>query len=239
MSSNIGRYILVFSASIALASCWDGNGKNMERYVTDYFDESNGNIRHLRDTTTRSRSKRYVLSKGKWPHRTLRWRLHNNQLSRNDRYIIRSTLHRAFDVWAEVSSLQFMELKDSMDTTNNNNDEHSQHIPTDIDILFVKGKHGDGLPFDGPEGVVAHAFYPTVGALHFDADENWTLNSDSGINFFQTAVHEIGHLLGLEHSTDPRAVMFPKYRKFSTDFDLADDDIRGVRSLYPLTDPKN
>lgn len=42
------------------------------------------------------------------------------------------------------------------------------------------------------EGIVAHAFYPTLGILHFDADENWTLNQSRGINLFQTAVHEIG-----------------------------------------------
>lgn len=38
------------------------------------------------------------------------------------------------------------------------------------------------------EGIVAHAFYPPVGALHFDADENWTLNQSKGINFFQVCL---------------------------------------------------
>ena len=51
------------------------------------------------------------------------------------------------------------------------------------------------MPFDGPGGIVAHAFYPTIGILHFDADENWTLNQGTGINLFQTAVHEIGNFI--------------------------------------------
>lgn len=46
------------------------------------------------------------------------------------------------------------------------------------------------------EGVLAHGFYPTDGGLHFDGSERWTLNEYDGINVYQTAVHEIGHLLG-------------------------------------------
>ncbi|KJH52554.1 Matrixin [Dictyocaulus viviparus] len=84
------------------------------------------------------------------------------------------------------------------------------------------------------DGVVAHAFYPRDGRLHFDADEEWSLNSARGVNLFQTAVHEIGHLLGLEHSVDPRAVMFAARRPYDPDFTLGDDDVRAIRVLFPL-----
>lgn len=91
----------------------------------------------------------------------------------------------------------------------------------------------DGLATDG---IVAHAFYPRDGRLHFDADEDWSLNSPHGVNLYQTAVHEIGHLLGLEHSVDPRAVMFAARRPYDPDFSLADDDVRAIRVLFPIGD---
>uniref|UniRef100_A0A914YZ99 Peptidase metallopeptidase domain-containing protein n=1 Tax=Panagrolaimus superbus TaxID=310955 RepID=A0A914YZ99_9BILA len=176
----------------------------------------------INDLDKQIRKKRYVLSTRKWPIRTLTWTLKKTPyISNSDKFLIRNTLHRAFNLWASVSSLEFVELPEG------------HRWEPDISIAFVKGKHGDNMPFDGREGIVAHAFYPTLGILHFDADENWTLNQPTGINLYQTAVHEIGHLLGLEHSTDTRAVMYPKNRKYDLNYELSDDDVRGIRRLYP------
>ncbi|KAK0417576.1 hypothetical protein QR680_013090 [Steinernema hermaphroditum] len=173
------------------------------------------------------RAKRYVLSRRRWPQPVLTWKFRNDHITPADRFIVRNTLHRAFDLWASACPLRFIEIPEE------------QTWQADINVAFVKGRHGDSLPFDGPRGIVAHAFYPTEGELHFDAEEKWTLNSAEGINLFQTAVHEIGHLLGLEHSTDSRAVMHSgRAVRYDPGFELADDDIRGIRAVYRPRPPR-
>jgi len=71
-------------------------------------------------------------------------------------------------MWSDVSGLTFSE---------------TSRTP-DIEIRFVSGSHGDGYPFNGPGGVLAHAFFPSSrglgGDAHFDEDERWTHQTNTG-----------------------------------------------------------
>ncbi|KAG6386835.1 hypothetical protein SASPL_152011 [Salvia splendens] len=97
---------------------------------------------------------------------------------------------------------------------------------------FFRGDHQDQYPFDGRGGTLAHAFAPTDGRFHYDADELWSVGPAPGYFDLETvAIHEIGHLLGLGHSAVNGAIMFPSIGAGQTK-NLHPDDIEGIRVLY-------
>ncbi|PPS03049.1 hypothetical protein GOBAR_AA17624 [Gossypium barbadense] len=107
--------------------------------------------------------------------------------------------------------------------------------PSDIVMGFHRGFHGDNYPFDGLGNVLAHAFAPQNGRLHYDADENWNTNNVIRLNQIDLetiAIHEIGHILGLGHSQDPNTIMYAYYRPGTIKRNLGQDDIDGIRALY-------
>ncbi|MEW5988178.1 MAG: matrixin family metalloprotease, partial [Chloroflexota bacterium] len=97
-------------------------------------------------------------------------------------------VRQALALWAAQTPLTFAETNDRQ--------------AADIEIGWAEGEHGDGDPFDGPGGVLAHASFPnpfeevTV-FLHFDDDERWVNSSTRNVDMVTVAAHELGHALGL------------------------------------------
>ena len=59
--------------------------------------------------------------------------------------------------------------------------------------------------------MLAHAFFPENGRLHFDDDEKFTEEGSiwGAKSLIHVAAHEIGHILGLRHSDVKGSVMWP------------------------------
>jgi len=137
----------------------------------------------------------------------------------------------AFNLWANElgGALTFTEVTSS--------------ASANIIILWGSGDHGDGNPFDGTNGVLAHAFYPCGGGagypgdLHFDESETWTISTSSSglqpIDLYTVAAHEIGHSLGFAHSSNSSALMYAYYS--GSHRYLSSDDISGIKSIYPCS----
>lgn len=135
----------------------------------------------------------------------------------------RDVVRQAFELWTAQTALTFTEAASESDAN--------------IVIGWASRDHGDGDAFDGPGDVLAHASFPNPYDdrqvfLHFDDDERWVNSNTSNVDLLTVAAHEIGHTLGLAHSNDPGALMFPSYdgpRRF-----LGDDDIAGIQELYGM-----
>lgn len=142
----------------------------------------------------------------------------------------REQVRIAFRTWQQQTRLYFIEVCTA--------------AQADIVILWGEGNHGDNTPFDfggtAQGNVLAHAFFPPpnngalAGDMHFDDFEQWTeINQALGLSPFDlqtVALHEIGHSLGLNHTSVSGSIMEPVYN--GSRRNLGADDIAGIRSIY-------
>jgi hypothetical protein len=126
-----------------------------------------------------------------------------------------SIIRGSMNTWAEVSPLYFTET--------------SEILQSDLEFDF-RQQNESGYPFDrggtkGGGNILAHAWGPTHGLVEFDDYEDW-----GSTNLKAVSTHEIGHALGLGHSSVRDATMYAYYD--SGQQSLHEVDVRGIKSLY-------
>jgi uncharacterized protein (DUF2141 family) len=120
--------------------------------------------------------------------------------------------------WAKYAAITFTEIGTS-----------GNSFSMDIDWETV----------DGPSGVLGFGYYPNdinpepiAGNFVLDMEETWKDGLvGTGIDLQYVATHEIGHCLGIDHTDDPAAVMYPYYDG-TRDATLAEDDIDAILAIY-------
>uniref|UniRef100_A0A8C7KHQ8 Matrix metalloproteinase-9 n=1 Tax=Oncorhynchus kisutch TaxID=8019 RepID=A0A8C7KHQ8_ONCKI len=120
----------------------------------------------------------------KWDHHDVTYRILNYSPDM-EASLIDDAFARAFKVWSDVTPLTFTRLFDGT---------------ADIMVSFGKADHGDGYPFDGKDGLLAHAFPPGEGIqgdAHFDDDENWTLGKGAVSQCFMVLGHPVVSILSI------------------------------------------
>ncbi|XP_028307881.1 matrix metalloproteinase-23 isoform X3 [Gouania willdenowi] len=162
-----------------------------------------------------SRNKRYTLTPEqlKWDKLKLTYKLLSfptNLINASD---TRKGIAKAFGMWSDVSPFSFREVPADQEA--------------DIKIGFYPVNHTDCLHshlhhcFDGITGELAHAFFPPTGVWLTD--------------LVHVATHEIGHVLGLMHSMDPKAIMHLNATLTGRKL-ITQDEVWGLHRLYGCLD---
>ena len=140
-----------------------------------------------------------------------------------------ATVMQAIQKWASVSGLVFQQVSDTS-------------VPSsaaDIRIGFAKLGTSTTDIIGETKVTTAQYFTKDVTIELEDPSEyplvstkaGLTYGGPGGSTFYQVALHEFGHALGMAHSSAPTDVMYPVSTTANTDLSASDD--AGVRALYP------
>lgn len=134
---------------------------------------------------------------------------------------VNSAIQTALEAWSAAANIKFTQTS-------------QPGLDKSLDFTF--------LSIDGPGGTLAQAYFPPTlgrsaiaGDVQFDSAERWEVGNSAGSAAFDlvlVAAHEIGHALGLEHSSVVSAVMYPSVSPNQTFASLSANDISSILGLY-------
>ncbi len=185
----------------------------------------------------------YALEGQAWPTTDITWSFETSGASTNGDFaysnaitdpVQQALVEKAFADWQSHSALTFLQVPDHQAL------DQAPDIRIGLGNLLGQGTSDDDIgltdyyyyPSDNSfaAGVYIALQDPSLTPLQPDAT-GALVYGGTGASFFQVALHEIGHSLGLAHDqTDPDAVMYPVAT--ATNRDLDAQDIQGIQALY-------
>jgi hypothetical protein len=147
--------------------------------------------------------------------------------------LIRDSIEEALGLWAGVVPVHFVEVKDDGKFYNQGSTQYGQ---IRFRHIYINGP--DPAPPASPIAK-AQAYYPSTsqlgGDVEYDHSDPWQeVGTLPAPDILGATIHELGHSLGLGHSSDDAAAMYWIFNRFSGigTGELHADDITGIRSVY-------
>ncbi len=155
---------------------------------------------------------------------------------------LRTVTEEAFGLWAAVAPLNFVEVPDVGTQVFTANTAAYNRYPDDsfgqirLNHRFINGTDAQ----NGRPTTKALAYFPRTsgnisGDIHFDNGDPWAIvGTPSEPDVLGILTHEIGHAIGIGHSTLPGTVMNPAaLRRMGPGTGvLLPDDIAAVQAIY-------
>ncbi len=155
---------------------------------------------------------------------------------------IRTVTEEAFGLWASVAPIHFVEVPDiGTPVFTSNTSAYLAYDEDDFGQIrlnhrFINGTDAqNGRPTTKALAYAVSTFGFVGGDIHFDNGDPWEIiGTPSEPDILGIMTHEIGHSLGLGHSTIDGTVMFPAAlrRMGPGTGTLLPDDINGIQFLY-------